>query len=112
LVTVQLIFSDLDRSDLTHHHSALIGANVDDLFWLEHDAGQRIFDDRKVASCYLFFLPTAFIELALTGFEGNGSCMGILPPVGMDGVEAKEPSFFNIVEALMPVCFWPKKHTH
>ena len=38
--------------------------------------------------------------------------MSILPPVGMDGMEAKELGFFNIVEALVPVCFWPEKHTH
>ena len=38
--------------------------------------------------------------------------MGILPPVGMDGMEAKELGFFNIVEALVPVCFWPEKHTY
>jgi hypothetical protein len=30
----------------------------------------------------------------------------------MYGVEAKELGFFNIIETLVPVCFWPKKHTH
>ena len=38
--------------------------------------------------------------------------MGILPTVGMDGVEAKELGFLYIFQTLVSVCFWPKEYAH